>query len=263
MGAPDGIKRAARDQSGHLSLAGSKLKKLPKSKYFVAEKLDPTTIRTLTLSNNAIAKITDETAMTMLAEMTKVESLNLFGNHLKHLPSNLSVLSHLELLIVSNNRLVDLPAGFGGCPRLRVLDLSANQLKELRPQLCQLTTLRELHLSDNKLTELPVDIGQLQELQVLGLRNNRLTALPASLAQLKALRKLLLQNNKLKSLPKYFAECTNITALELYGNPMHPCIIDAFASGVQYLQAFIQRADYEQQLATKGKRSRLTRARSG
>ncbi|ORZ36968.1 hypothetical protein BCR44DRAFT_96565 [Catenaria anguillulae PL171] len=293
MGVSEYLKKASREGDSQVNLAGEKLRKLPINEF--AAHYPPAKATALTLSNNNITKLDDAD----IVQFSKLTSLNLFGNRLKELPKGVGTLTLLEFFTASNNRIKELPHGFGGMPKIRVLDLSANYLTDLRSltlltSLNELyisdNKLTELPEDFGKLKSLEVacshSLVQCCRRIQLSLRNNRLETLPPSFAQLTALKTLYMQNNRLKQLPRHFgisthdgppswflvsvathrhpciayiAQCTALDVLELYGNPLHPCIIDAFKTGIQYLLVFLQRPDYEEQLQHKVKRSRLSR----
>ncbi|MGR0482322.1 MAG: COR domain-containing protein [Candidatus Electronema sp. V4] len=104
--------------------------------------------------------------------------LNLWGNNLTTLPSELFQLIHLTELHLDNNRLSVLPS-----------------------ELFQLRNLTELSLSRNQLTNLSSEIGQLRNLTALNLSYNSLKTLPSEISQLSKLRELNFEGNFLKFPP--------------------------------------------------------------
>jgi Leucine-rich repeat (LRR) protein len=83
-----------------------------------------TSVKKLDLSGNAIKEVpTDIFACKLLT------LLNLSHNQLSRLPSVVNWFEALECLQVQGNQLTDLPKELGSCSQLRRLDLSHNQLK--------------------------------------------------------------------------------------------------------------------------------------
>ncbi|XP_028845644.1 leucine-rich repeat protein 1 [Denticeps clupeoides] len=113
--------------------------------------------------------------------------LDLSHNHIKILPTSISVLGCLAELILHNNHLETFPdlvclSGLQGT--LQHLDLSQNRLQALPPHFCQLRELVNLKLDDNKLLRLPFHIGQLSKLRFLSAAHNQLAILPSDFRNL-------------------------------------------------------------------------------
>ena len=85
-------------------------------------------------------------------------------NQLVGLPTNIQRLTKLERLDLDGNKLTELPTEIGDLRELRWLWVSNNQLVGLPTSIQRLTKLETLHLDGNKLTELPAEIGDLRKL---------------------------------------------------------------------------------------------------
>jgi len=155
-----------------------------------------------------------------IAQLSKLDRLNLNNNRLTSLPPEIGQLKQLTELRLSNNELTTLPPEVCRLENLAVLDLSGNRLAALPAEIAQLTNLTELDLSGNTLTHLPGGIGQLTNLKHLDLSGNTLAALPAEIAQLTNLTRLNLSGNTLTHLPGGIGQLTNLTHLELSGNSL-------------------------------------------
>jgi hypothetical protein len=108
--------------------------------------------------------------------------LDLSGNHLINIPSELGQLSSLQTLNLSSNHLISIPPELGQLSSLRMLDLSFNQLSGLPPELGQLSSLQTLDLSFNRwLSGLPPELSQLSSLQKLSLVANLSLNIPPTI----------------------------------------------------------------------------------
>jgi Sec-independent protein translocase protein TatA len=86
-----------------------------------------------------------------IAIFKKAPSLDLSNNHLKTLPANFAILTHLTKLDLSKNQLTELPENFGDLVKLKYLDLYQNNLQHLPLSFCKLKSLKWLDLKDNPL----------------------------------------------------------------------------------------------------------------
>ncbi|MBE7382461.1 MAG: leucine-rich repeat domain-containing protein [Leptolyngbya sp. SIO1E4] len=151
-----------------------------------------------------------------------------FGNRLTALPPEIGLLSNLKILQVAGdlsdrsngNQLSELPPEIGQLQSLQQLDLSENQLSALPPEIGQLQSLQQLDLSENQLSALPPEIAQLQSLQQLYLRSNQLSALPPEIAQLQSLLQLDLSYNQLSALPPKIGQLQSLQQLDLSSNQL-------------------------------------------
>ena len=105
-----------------------------------------------------------------LAGLTKLESLNLLGNHITDLRP-LAGLVNLWNLDLSHNQISDL-SPLAGLVNLLYLDLSHNQISDLSP-LAGLVNLRDLDLSGNEISDLSPLAGLVQ-LERLDLEDNKI-----------------------------------------------------------------------------------------
>lgn len=100
-------------------------------------------------------------------------------------PTKQQALSALESLDVSGNKLAHLPASIGQLARLQTLIANNNCLEALPPPLLSLASLRLLDVRKNKITEgddgLPLSLVQMRSLSHLDLRENRLSFAPTPL----------------------------------------------------------------------------------
>ncbi|CAN0130874.1 unnamed protein product [Bubo scandiacus] len=106
-----------------------------------------------------------------LAELGRLEELDLSFNRLRRLPEGLGRLRHLralDSLMLDGNRLQALPTGFGSLQRLKMLNLSSNLLGDLE----------ELVLQGNQIAILPEGFGQLSRITLWKIKDNPLIQPP-------------------------------------------------------------------------------------
>ncbi|MBP6664405.1 MAG: leucine-rich repeat domain-containing protein, partial [Chitinophagales bacterium] len=92
-----------------------------------------------------------------IAQLNKLQQLDVSSNELTELPNALAQLRQLHTLETSNNRLTNLPNIFGQLVNLQTLDLSNNQISQVPASLSHLPRLQRLNLSKNQLSTLPPD----------------------------------------------------------------------------------------------------------
>lgn len=73
----------------------------------------------------------------------------------------------LAVLDLRGNALSDLPSELARCTALAFLHLGGNKLAEFRPEMCEaFVNLQELYLYRNKITFLPPEVGAQHEFDV-------------------------------------------------------------------------------------------------
>jgi hypothetical protein len=147
-----------------------------------------------------------------------LEVLNLSGNQLSSLPSDITRLHRLKVLFCSGNPCTRLPDVLGECASLQVVGFKSCGIAEvpgdaLPPQL------RWLILTDNAVSKLPTELGDRAALQKLMLAGNRLRQLPESMAQGQHLELLRLSANQLVTVPGWLTALPRLSWLALAGNP--------------------------------------------
>ncbi|RPD47870.1 protein kinase [Hymenobacter sediminis] len=147
-----------------------------------------------------------------------LEILNLSGNRLSALPSDLRRLQKLRILFCSDNQFTTLPEVLGECPELSMIGFKANQIQTL-PAAALPPKLRWLILTDNQIRELPPEIGGCLRLQKLMLAGNQLQELPETLANCTNLELLRIAANRFSSLPEWLLTMPRLTWLAFAGNP--------------------------------------------
>ncbi|NXJ52077.1 MFHA1 protein, partial [Spizaetus tyrannus] len=177
-----------------------------------------------------------------LAELGRLEELDLSFNRLRRLPEGLGRLRHLRALDVDHNLLPSFPApllelaaleeldcsgnrhlgalpeGIAALHRLKILWLSGTGLAALPEGLCQLSALESLMLDGNRLQALPAGFGSLQRLKMLNLSSNLLGEFPAAILALTSLEELYLSRNQLTLLPPHLCQLRQLRTLWLDNN---------------------------------------------
>ena len=139
------------------------------------------------------------------AEREGWTELDLSGNNLKGLPSEIGRLQSLEKLIL-------------GKWDIQRDEEKGNLLTAIPQEIFQLTNLKELHISHNPITTIPEEIANLPNLTTLDLYNNQITAIPDEIANLANLTTLSLFNNQITVIPDAISKLANLTALYLFSN---------------------------------------------
>ena len=147
-----------------------------------------------------------------------LEILNLSGNKLQTLPSDLGRLVNLKILFCSENNFSHLPEVLGDCPKLSMVAFRANKIIEVYPKSLP-PSLRWLILTDNSICELPSTIGHCRNLQKLMLSGNRLQRLPEEMANCTALELIRLAANHFTELPSWLLSLPKLSWLAFAGNP--------------------------------------------
>lgn len=154
-----------------------------------------------------------------IGNLTELESLELQGNKLLSLPSELGTLTYLKVLNLSNNQLSDIPiAAICELPVTR-LYLSKNRLSGtlFNNSDATMSRLQVLDVSVNSLHLLASDALSLPALKELNIGFNRITSLP-NISSWKNLSSLIAEDNKITELPEGFIELDQLRSVDFTGN---------------------------------------------
>ncbi|XP_017968997.1 leucine-rich repeat-containing protein 40 isoform X6 [Drosophila navojoa] len=177
-----------------------------------------------------------------LASEEKVHVVDFARNHLSTLPKGLQHMSDLVTeLVLSHNVINNVPPFISQFTRITFLNLSNNLIKDLPQEFGLLNTLRELNIANNRFEALPNALYELQGLEILIASDNQIKALNvAGLQNLPRLSTLDLRNNNIEHVPPTLGNLTNITHLELVGNPFrqprHQILMKGTDSIMSYLR---------------------------
>ncbi|MGB0919460.1 MAG: leucine-rich repeat domain-containing protein [Holosporaceae bacterium] len=130
----------------------------------------------------------------IFSKMSHIKKLELTGNQIREIPSEIGQLTQLTLLNLAGNKITKLPQSIGNLVNLEVLGMTRNALKDIGG-IEKCVRLKDLYLNDNHLEDLPDDIGNLASLQKLYLRGSSLRLLPRSIKECNDLTVLDLTQN--------------------------------------------------------------------
>ena len=175
----------------------------------------------LNLSELGLTKIPDEVFSCDLHDFSNLEVLNLRGNRIEHIPTEIGSILSLKVLVLSSNQFIGaLPETICQLSNLERLEANGNRLAALPETIGGLTVLNALELDGNQLTVLPESISQLSCLETLTLESNRLTFLPEAIGLLSSLKALSLQGNQLDTLPESIRCLSCLKSLNLSWNQL-------------------------------------------
>lgn len=123
-------------------------------------------VLSLDVARQGLTHLPDE-----LAQLSKIESINLLGNALDTFPIVLAQMKTLDEISLCANGMEYVGSEIGELGNLRILIINGNNLHTLPKEIGELTNLLYLDLSDNPLDTLPEEIKNLTKLQELHLEN--------------------------------------------------------------------------------------------
>ncbi|MEM7037509.1 MAG: hypothetical protein AAF570_11050, partial [Bacteroidota bacterium] len=172
-----------------------------------------------------------------IAQLTKLEALDLSFNQLRALPEALweveglhdlnvsnNLLHHvpmpdkvhgLKALMLDRNPLEGLPDGLERLKWLELLSLYGCELGRIPDFVWEMRTLRDLELGDNGLKNLPEKVGDLRWLRTLNLKNNPIDHFPEWIGELPALKYLDLSYSRATHLPESLRQSTSLERIYL------------------------------------------------
>jgi len=205
---PSPLENASK--TGRLVLADNKLESLPPGLWLLGH-----TLRLLDLSGNRLTELPSQ-----IGSLIQLQSLKLSNNRLVRLPEEIYYLTNLKTLVADHNLLEYSSALPRGC--LRNVDLSFNCFagEVGHPSLAMPPCVYVCKLSDNRITSIAPSFGfeTLRDLQELDLDNNSLKTIPSEIGALSKLSCLKLRNNMIETLPAELFHNTLLSRLHLEGN---------------------------------------------
>ncbi len=140
------------------------------------------------------------------------------GNRLTAIPKEIFQLTNLKELHISDNQITAIPDSIANLVNLTTLNLWGNQITAIPDSIAQLANLTWLFLNHNQITAIPDALGNLANLTDLYLFKNQITAIPDAIAQLSNLTRLSLGGNQITAIPDEIAQLSNLTRLHLSEN---------------------------------------------
>ncbi len=116
-------------------------------------------LKTLSLIENAITNITAAS----INGLNSLENLDLSGNRLTRLPSEINKLIQLKQLNLLLNSLTSIPNEIGDLKNLTYLGLHFNNLTSIPSAIGNLTKLKVLELKDNNISSIPQEVCDLEK----------------------------------------------------------------------------------------------------
>jgi len=181
--------------------------------------------------------------VTKLADMEKIQpanyltALDLSGQFLEQLDTNIFQYPQLKCLLLNNNRLRQIPSGLQHLKKLEYLDLSNNDIKAVPAEIGELKKLKLLLLNGNDLTQLPAEFGELTALEYLNISRQSLKQLPSFIGKLSSLQDLQAQRCQLEGLPKEIGQLKKLRHLDLFMNRLST--LPEAIGGLEQLQEII------------------------
>jgi hypothetical protein len=148
-----------------------------------------------------------------------LEILDLSGNVLSDLPSDLYRLKKLRIIFCSSNQFTHLPEVLGECQNLSMIGFKANKISHIPESAIPSKTLRWFILTDNVLQTVSNSLGDCSKLQKLMLAGNQISTLPECMANCRALELLRISANQFHTLPDFLFDLPLLTWLAFAGNP--------------------------------------------
>ena len=133
--------------------------------------------------------------------LVRLQKLNLHGNEITSISSNLSRCEMMTEFDVSNNKIAELPVEiFDTWKDLQTLKLKGNKLIFLPADLSKLTSLKYMDASKNNIASLPGQaFNDLKELTFLNLSTNGIVSVPSELGNCHELSYLNISDNGISS----------------------------------------------------------------
>ncbi|XP_002014014.2 leucine-rich repeat-containing protein 40 isoform X4 [Drosophila persimilis] len=201
--------------------------------------------RTLAVNLEEITDVPEE--VFQLAQKEGVHVVDFARNQLRTVPNGLQHMQNIVTeLVLAHNRIGQVPQFISQFTRITLLNLSNNLLTDLPKEFGVLNTLRELNIANNRFSFLPSGLYDLQGLEILIASDNHINELNvAGLQRMPRLSTLDLRNNDIDFIPPILGTLTNITHLELVGNPFrqprHQILMKGTESIMSYLRDRVPR----------------------
>jgi len=169
----------------------------------------PKTLKSLILHSNQITLNSSDSKNSLLAlqqHFSNLQKLDLSNNSITDL-ENITIFQNLKFLQVSGNSISKIPTNIKNLKNLEYLYLGNNKLETINPALSLVSKLKLLALNNNKILRIPEILTNLTNLRTLHLHYNEIAVIPAGLV------KPIETNQNSNS-------CINVQEITLRGNPL-------------------------------------------
>ncbi|XP_065721934.2 leucine-rich repeat-containing protein 40 isoform X3 [Drosophila suzukii] len=196
--------------------------------------------RTLAVNLEELTQVPDQ--VFQIARDEGVHVVDFARNQLSTLPNGLQLMHDLVTeLVLSNNVIGYVPQFISQFTRISFLNLSNNLLNDLPKEFGVLNTLRELNIANNRFQFVPNCVYELQGLEILIASENHIKTLNVSgLQSMPRLSTLDLRNNDIDAVPPTLGNLTNITHLELVGNPFRQPRHQILMKGTDAIMSYLR-----------------------
>ncbi|KAH8251819.1 hypothetical protein KR038_008993 [Drosophila bunnanda] len=196
--------------------------------------------RTLAVNLEELTEVPDQ--VFQIASKEGVHVVDFARNQLSTLPNGLQHMHDLVTeLVLSHNLIGYVPKFISQFTRITFLNLSNNLLSDLPMEFGVLNTLRELNIANNRFQFIPNCVYELQGLEILIASENHIKMLNVSgLRSMPRLSTLDLRNNDIDSIPPTLGNLTNITHLELVGNPFRQPRHQILMKGTEAIMSYLR-----------------------
>ncbi|XP_070073868.1 leucine-rich repeat-containing protein 40 isoform X2 [Drosophila takahashii] len=196
--------------------------------------------RTLAVNLEELTEVPDQ--VFQIARDEGVHVVDFARNQLSTLPNGLQHMKDLVTeLVLSNNVIGYVPQFISQFTRISFLNLSNNLLNDLPKEFGVLNTLRELNIANNRFSFIPNCVYELQGLEILIASENHIKTLNVSgLQSMPRLSTLDLRNNDIDAVPPTLGNLTNITHLELVGNPFRQPRHQILMKGTDAIMSYLR-----------------------
>ncbi len=153
-------------------------------------------LRSMEMTGDRIKFLSSE-----IANLTKLESLNLENNAISFLPEEINKLPNLKFLNLKNNNLLSQEYMFSGFWKLKELDVSDNDSINLAKMLRSLLLkddLRKLTITIRDFSTLTKDLNEVP-IEILSIVNSKGLTLPGSIRNDKHIAKIIFDNSSFKN----------------------------------------------------------------
>ncbi|KRK03620.1 leucine-rich repeat-containing protein 40 isoform X3 [Drosophila yakuba] len=196
--------------------------------------------RTLAVNLEELTEVPDQ--VFQIARDEGVHVVDFARNQLSTLPNGLQHMKDLVTeLVLSNNVIGYVPQFISQFTRISFLNLSNNLLNDLPTEFGVLNTLRELNIANNRFQFIPNCVYELKGLEIFIASENHIKMLNVSgLQSMPRLSTLDLRNNDIETVPPILGNLTNITHLELVGNPFRQPRHQILMKGTDAIMSYLR-----------------------